>query len=276
MRVTKSELDVYSRFINGLQDSAKSYVATQLKAYLILHPNESLDEFIAYAQKVVNQALKVYGGLSANKAAQVYDQTSSTLGVNAAPAKPVNKWSEKYTNRNTSFEIRQAYFGNTSIQEMLNKVSMPAYMQPLRAANNTMSENADRDYEKGMRWARVPTGDTTCGFCIMLASQGFVYSSKKSAGYKDLGSNTFHDNCDCKVVVGNDETDVEGYEQKEYLDAYTEARKQIEQTAQDEWWSMSQEERDKWKTPGKGAYDHYLRNQIANQMTKNLKASQVD
>ncbi|WP_419060046.1 hypothetical protein [Ellagibacter isourolithinifaciens] len=53
-----------------------------------------------------------------------------------------------------------------------------------------------RDRDKGVTFARVPTGTETCTFCLMLASRGAVYHSRKTAGeFKH-----FHRNCDCKVV----------------------------------------------------------------------------
>ena len=47
------------------------------------------------------------------------------------------------------------------------------------------------------RFARVPSGRTTCRFCAMLASRGAVYLSEDTAG----GLHEFHDRCDCAVVA---------------------------------------------------------------------------
>lgn len=46
--------------------------------------------------------------------------------------------------------------------------------------------------------ARVPSGATTCKFCVMLASRGAVYSSDRAAGGD---GNTYHDKCDCVPTV---------------------------------------------------------------------------
>ena len=45
-------------------------------------------------------------------------------------------------------------------------------------------------------FARVPTGTETCTFCLMLASRGAVYHTRKTAGERGR----FHRGCDCKVV----------------------------------------------------------------------------
>jgi hypothetical protein len=47
------------------------------------------------------------------------------------------------------------------------------------------------------RFARVPSGATTCGFCLMLASRGFVYLTAESAGKL----NKYHSHCDCVPVA---------------------------------------------------------------------------
>lgn len=58
-------------------------------------------------------------------------------------------------------------------------------------------ESAPRQ-RRGVRWARVPTGRETCGWCLMLASRGPVYRSAESAGGGDMLS--WHTGCDCHIV----------------------------------------------------------------------------
>jgi hypothetical protein len=61
-------------------------------------------------------------------------------------------------------------------------------------AFNTI-DNASRDPDQP-RFARVPQGEKTCDFCLMLASRGPVYLTEESAG----AFTKFHAHCDCKVV----------------------------------------------------------------------------
>lgn len=65
-----------------------------------------------------------------------------------------------------------------------------------RSLNETIIANVGRDRDKGAMFARVPTGTETCTFCLMLASRGAVYHTRKTAG--EWGR--FHRGCDCKVV----------------------------------------------------------------------------
>ena len=81
------------------------------------------------------------------------------------------------------------------------------------AANMCVERNARRDPAKP-RWARVPTGDETCEFCVMLASRGFVYHGAELASHA-------HANCDCRVVPGWGESPaVEGYDPDAYYRAW--------------------------------------------------------
>lgn len=80
-----------------------------------------------------------------------------------------------------------------------------------RAAGYATSDLAMKDPAKP-RFARVPTGAETCQFCIMLASRGFVYHTKKSAGALDH----WHPNCDCRIVPGfQGYTKIKGYDPDE-------------------------------------------------------------
>lgn len=76
-----------------------------------------------------------------------------------------------------------------------------------RAAGECVKANAARDPLKP-KWARIPAGSETCGFCLMLASRGFVYASDKVAG----SDGHYHPNCDCRIVPGFDGMAVEGYD----------------------------------------------------------------
>lgn len=80
---------------------------------------------------------------------------------------------------------------------------------------------ANADYE-GVYWARVPTGNETCSFCLLLASRSAVYLSERSAGSERFGEeNKFHDGDDCEIVaVRNDEDYPEGYVPDDLYEAY--------------------------------------------------------
>ena len=93
--------------------------------------------------------------------------------------------------------------------ELLTGATQRLVMKPFR---DTVFESGRADPRK--RWfARVPSGRTTCRFCVMVASRGFVYGTAERAGE----SNTFHDNCDCMIIPGTGRSDYpDGYDLAEY------------------------------------------------------------
>ncbi|NDO78265.1 hypothetical protein GKZ75_08520 [Kocuria indica] len=63
----------------------------------------------------------------------------------------------------------------------------------LQPGRDTLFESSNK---RGVRFARVPVGDT-CTWCLMLASRGFVYTSARHAGQ----GNEWHDWCDCFILA---------------------------------------------------------------------------
>lgn len=88
---------------------------------------------------------------------------------------------------------------------------------------------------RAVRWARVIRGEYTCGFCIMLASRGAVYRTRKAAAVRRLSygkgrdefnsgvsmmdalDGSFHYHCDCEVVPVFDVNAWEGREEADRL-----------------------------------------------------------
>ena len=91
-------------------------------------------------------------------------------------------------------------------------------LQPGRA---TIADSVDLD-PADARWARVPSGLTTCAFCRLLASRGAAYHSEESAGGL---ANSYHNECDCvptPVWPGEQEP----YDVDALLEEYNAAREQ--------------------------------------------------
>lgn len=97
----------------------------------------------------------------------------------------------------------------------LGNLSVIADQLVKQPARRTVQRTAEA---AGAGWARVPSGAETCAFCLMLASRGFVYGSKASAG----GGDQFHGDCDCMTVPGPDAP--EGYDPDALYERYRLAR----------------------------------------------------
>lgn len=89
------------------------------------------------------------------------------------------------------------------------------------AAGNTVFENGRRD-PREVLFARIPRGSKSypngCPFCQMLASRGFAYLSKLTAGGVD--PNHYHNGCQCMVVPSWGPGSVEGYNPRDYDAGY--------------------------------------------------------
>lgn len=111
------------------------------------------------------------------------------------------------------------------IQEIVDIVYNRGAYDMRRSYGQTMLLNARRDPKKP-RFARVPGRSehyaSGCPFCRMLASRGFVYLSKQTAGEFDH----YHADCTCQVVSSWDKSPkVEGYDPEAYYEEYLDARK---------------------------------------------------
>ena len=105
-------------------------------------------------------------------------------------------------------------------EKMFPEGVRPVALEPHQSAeafNRTVGEDGKaRVYPIG--WARVLTGRSSCGFCVMLASRGPVYTSAHHAGKGGAGGrDKFHNHCDCVVVPVFKSTDWAGRREYEEL-----------------------------------------------------------
>lgn len=92
----------------------------------------------------------------------------------------------------------------------------------LYSGRATVARNVQLDPSKP-RFGRVPTGAKTCAWCSMLASRGFVYLTRETAG---VVASDYHDDCDCQIVPEWDagSSHIEGYDPDRLYDQYLRAR----------------------------------------------------
>lgn len=112
----------------------------------------------------------------------------------------------KYIKKRLYEDIEDLLADGAAVDErVLEAIADRVITESYHHGNRTTKHNAIRN---GLRYARVPSG-TACAFCLMLASRGFIYLSKISAG-KDKGH--YHNHCNCAVVAGNLKMKVGGYD----------------------------------------------------------------
>ncbi|ROR97793.1 hypothetical protein EDD28_2401 [Salana multivorans] len=145
------------------------------------------------------------------RAAQVAGRFSATAAPGVEAAQVVGS---------TRFAAGRLFAGDPA--EALSIISGAVQRYVSYSARETVRRNVASDPARP-RYARVPKGATTCAFCLMLASRGFVYRSSKTAGEMDH----YHDDCDCMPVVEFDRAQhhIEGYDPDALYADYQEARK---------------------------------------------------
>lgn len=260
MRISADEVDRYRDSLSTVQEQARAYVEASIRALVALNPDLSVAELREYGAAVLEQAMRVYGDQSCALACMEYDAVARELGYDLSPAEISNDIDLARIDRDSRYLA--GLIESRGMEEFARRLASKARDHVLFSANRTMGANAarERDRESGMRYARVPSGRETCGFCLMLASQGFVYSSAKAAGQRGGPYNSFHSHCDCAVMPGDEFTEIDGYDPDWLLEVYQDARAAVERDARADYDAAGGEN-------GTGKkYDKFLRDRIAKEI----------
>lgn len=211
MRITQRELDRYRAQLAARQSDARAYLLARLGAEAEGLPVAEARERTI---EIMRDCLGVYGDQAQVLSAELFGEVCRAEGIDADAEMLDGLIDDDIMQEKVRYYARaldgdepdwRGYEGSTA--------DLAAYYVHRSALGNVIG-NCDRS---GVRYARVPTGRETCGFCFMLASRGFVYKSEESAA---AGS---HLHCDCVVVPGVDgETTIEGYDPDELRDRWHE------------------------------------------------------
>lgn len=216
------EIEGYDAALTEQQRAASDFVESSLRAFVAENPGATTAVLRDYGIQVLSQAFRDFGGAAERMACDAYDATARALGVDAEQAEPHGDpdGGGEDPERIARYQVGKAAEGD--VEKYIAGLAAAAFSRVRLAASRTTAHNAERkgDFGKGMRFARVPTGRETCGFCLVLASRGFVYSSRNEAGG---AFNRFHRNCDCRVVAGTDGCTVPGYDPEWYRQVYADA-----------------------------------------------------
>lgn len=227
MQIPASRLNAYTQALTAQQKAAFNFMQTALRTFYELNGGAiDMDTLREFALETFVTCRREFGDAAASIACSAYDITMDELGIDVQPAQIHNAVNELKAQATVNYFTKNVTPDN--FDAFAQAMAEKAYNDVGRAANSTTIENAERDFSKGVRYARVPTGKETCGFCVMLASRGFAYKSRESAGDMGFGFNSFHDHCDCRVVAGDESTTVEGYDPDWLYSVYLDARSAID------------------------------------------------
>lgn len=249
MKMTAAELDRYRASLDRTADNARLYVLGRLR-------DEASDLSVAEARElaieIVEDATGVYGDQAQAIAAELFDEIMEADGVSAR----AQVFGDLIDHAKT--ESKMHYFAaklvdGDSAGFAADASDLAAYYVH-RSAWENLVRNCDLSH---VRWARVPTGRETCGWCYMLAARGFDYRSRESA---DAGK---HVGCDCVVVPGNKDSVVAGVDASWLQKCWADCSETVggpltREETRALWDALPDEKREEWRRKhGSKAYEAF-------------------
>ena len=225
--ISAAEFAAYNRQVARIGDRAAADVESSVLAWCRSHEDATVAAKREAAKLIMDGFVQGYDDVAAEFAAQWYDRRAEQGGARLDQAVTMTTYEPDSVDAVARYQARKlAKGGDAAFAKACGEF---ARNDAFRSLNETISANVGRDKDKGVRFARVPTGFETCTFCLMLASRGAVYHTRKTAGeFKH-----FHRRCDCKIVPSfEDDADaelVEGVRPKELHKLYKQFR-EIDET----------------------------------------------
>ena len=221
------EFDAYNREVARLGNEAASNVEESIMGWCREHESATVAEKREAVKLIMEGFVQAYDDTAAKFAADWYDYRAEKSGARLDQAITTTTYSPKSVDDVARYQAKKLLNGGDAA--FAKACGEYARNDLFRSLNETIMDNVGRDRDKGARFARIPTGFETCTFCLMLASRGAVYRTRKSAGeFKH-----FHRGCDCKVVPSFDPDPdaevVEGVRPKELYGRYKQF-KEIDET----------------------------------------------
>lgn len=202
--ISRKEFDAYNLEVARLGDEAASNVEESIMGWCRAHGDATVAEKREAAKVIMDGFVQAYDEEAARFAADWYDYRAELGGARLDQALTMTTYSPESVDEVARYQAKKlAKKGDAAFAKACGEY---ARNDLFRSLNETIIANVGRDRKKGARFARVPTGTETCTFCLMLASRGAVYHTRKTAGE----FRRFHRGCDCKVMVGfEDDPDAE-------------------------------------------------------------------
>jgi len=211
VRLSRRALDAYNAAIKKQGGNAERAARAALDEWFAERPGASIAETREFCITLMQELGTLYGGRAGDVAYALRSMIADACGVDVPDVDYAYAPDPEYVGETARYQVEKLKDGD--VDGFSKAIGDAARYFAERGANDTMTELGRRDGERA-RFARIPTGATTCPYCCMLASRGFVYCSKLSA----LNAN--HRNCDCRIIEGFDGMTVEGYDPDYYYDVW--------------------------------------------------------
>lgn len=245
MAVSQARLSRYRSDVDAYAGAARSYVEQYLRALMEEFPDMSVADLRDEAIGAVDDSLNAFGDQAAALSLELLEEVVSERGI-----KPVTEVEGVVPREMVEGAVRyraRALVEGESERFVRDVADLSRYYVH-RSALENMERNCERN---DLRYARVPSGRETCGFCFMLSSRGFVYRSEQTAS----GEHGYHDHCDCVVVPGFKDSgrelgpQIEGYDPKGMRERWRDCQATLgtESELRERWKALSDKQRARYK-----------------------------
>lgn len=192
MAVTQARLERYRTDVDAYGDAAASYVEKYISALMEENPGIPVDELRDEAIEAIEDALNAFGDQASELALDLLEEITGAYGIDAE-----TEIYDAVPHEMVEGGVR--YRAIDLVEGRSGKFTREVADLTRYYIHRSSFENMERNCERNdLRYARVPSGRETCGFCFMLSSRGFVYRSEQTAG----STHAYHRNCDCVIVPG--------------------------------------------------------------------------
>ncbi len=215
MRLSRRVIDAYNAAIKKQGGNAEKAANAALRVWFAENPGADIALTRDYAIELMQVLGTHFGQAAGDVAYALRMESADALGVELPDVDYAYAPDPEYVDKTARYQAEK--LKNGDVDGFTKAIADASRYFAERGANDTMAALGKADagkLGKRVRFARVPTGATTCPYCLMLASRGFVYHSELNA----LNAN--HRNCDCRIVEGFDGMTVDGYDPDAYYDMW--------------------------------------------------------
>ena len=245
MTVTQARLNRYRSDVDAYGDAAASYVEQYIAALIAENPGIPVAELREEAIEAVDDALNAFGDQASTLALDLFDEIVEQYGIDAESS-IIDVIPREMIDGGVRYSAKNIVEGRS------DKFTRDVADLTRYYIHRSAFENIERNCERNdLRYARVPSGRETCGFCFMLSSRGFVYRSEQTAG----STHAYHDHCDCVIVPGFKDDDrelgpqIEGYDPDGMYERWSMCQKTLGGTKalKAQWKEMDAKARSRYK-----------------------------
>ncbi|MGN0056468.1 MAG: hypothetical protein ACI360_08545 [Atopobiaceae bacterium] len=256
--VDRALYDSYHLALSNLSDAAERRIIELMGQIGSLE----LDGDYVRAAALYDKAVTEFGRVAADAAREFYQTQRDMSDLDT---EYVATQGQDIPAAYAARDVSDARHGGMSPAQAVAWLSAKGSKRVLDHADYVIGYNARRDPAHPM-WAVVP-GPTACGFCVMVASNGWFMHSRPVDAKR-------HAHCKCNVVADfdTDNPALDGYDPEAMRVAYSRAEETVHDDVERRWDSMTAEERSRYVRNGKVSKDKFKTEQVVAEMDRRDRA----